>query len=95
MTRSSNPKLGVRVSRLAHDGEELLVLSWDASTARALEGLSKTEREIARAVVNGVSTRHIALSRGTAERTVANQIAAVYRKLGVHSRAELVARLSR
>jgi len=31
--------------------------------------------------------------RSTSERTVANQLAAIYRKLGVSSRAELAARL--
>ncbi len=34
----------------------------------------------------------IAAARGTATRTVANQVARLFQKLGVRSRAELVAR---
>ena len=40
----------------------------------------------------GMSTTAIAAERGRAERTIANQIAAIYRKLGVGSRSELAAR---
>jgi DNA-binding CsgD family transcriptional regulator len=39
--------------------------------------------------LRGASNQDIARTRGVSVRTVANQLAAVYRKLGVRSRAEL------
>ncbi len=56
--------------------------------------LSAAEREVALAVIEGRSNAEIAAARRTSVRTVANQIVAVYRKLGVHSRPELVVALS-
>jgi DNA-binding NarL/FixJ family response regulator len=40
-------------------------------------------------VLDGLSNRTIAQVRGTSVRTVANQIASVFRKLNVTGRAEL------
>ncbi|MCZ7687269.1 MAG: helix-turn-helix transcriptional regulator [Sandaracinaceae bacterium] len=57
--------------------------------------LSPAEREVAEAVLRGRSDREIARERRTSERTVANQLRSVFRKLSVGSRAELVARASR
>jgi two-component system nitrate/nitrite response regulator NarL len=48
------------------------------------------EREIAGMVMRGLSNREIAAARGTSENTVANQLKAIFRKLGVASRIELV-----
>lgn len=57
------------------------------------EVLTASEREILRHVIQGLSTETIAGLRKRSYRTVANQLAAIYRKVGVASRAELVARL--
>jgi DNA-binding CsgD family transcriptional regulator len=57
--------------------------------------MTRAEREIAAHVMNGHSNASIARRRGTSSRTVANQLAALYRKLRVGSRTELAARLSR
>lgn len=56
--------------------------------------LTVTEREVVWAVLLGRSNAEIARDRGRSARTVANQLAAIYRKLGVRSRAELAARLA-
>ncbi|HVH04589.1 MAG TPA: helix-turn-helix transcriptional regulator [Myxococcota bacterium] len=64
-----------------------------AIDAALLAPLSAAEREVALLLVRGASNREIARRRGAAVRTVANQARAVYRKLGVASRAELAARL--
>jgi DNA-binding NarL/FixJ family response regulator len=53
------------------------------------ERLSAAEREVARLVFQGASNAAIARIRGTSERTAANQLQAIYAKLGVHSRVEL------
>jgi DNA-binding CsgD family transcriptional regulator len=57
----------------------------------ATSGLTPAEREVALAVLAGLSNADIARARGSSARTVANQVASVFRKLGVRSRAELAA----
>lgn len=56
--------------------------------------LTTAERAIAEHVFEGLSNREIATRRGVSERTVANQLACIYRKLGFHDRHELVRWLS-
>ncbi|MDX2090347.1 MAG: helix-turn-helix transcriptional regulator [Kofleriaceae bacterium] len=53
--------------------------------------LTAAEREVVAMIREGASNREIARSRGTSTRTVANQVASVLRKLGVFSRADIVA----
>lgn len=57
--------------------------------------LTKVEREVVCLLLEGGSNQEIADARGACYRTVANQLAAIYKKLGVGSRTELVAKLSR
>lgn len=52
--------------------------------------LTAAERDIAARAAEGQSNRAIGDARGTSARTVANQLQAIFRKLGVTSRAELV-----
>ena len=59
----------------------------------AEHGLTPSESEVARAVCQGLSNREIAQLRETSVRTVANQLASIYEKLEVNSRAELVVKL--
>jgi DNA-binding CsgD family transcriptional regulator len=47
------------------------------------------------ATLNGATQQQIAESRGVSPRTIANQLAVAYRKVGVASRMELAAKLSR
>jgi DNA-binding CsgD family transcriptional regulator len=53
--------------------------------------LSPTELSLVSLVVRGLSNAEIANARGTSTNTVANQLAALYKKLGVQSRRELLA----
>lgn len=80
----------VRVSELDLDGERLLVISVPLPEP-PINTLSEAEGEIARAVIAGQSNGQIAAARGRSARTIANQLASIYRKLGVGSRAELAA----
>ncbi|NUO49330.1 MAG: helix-turn-helix transcriptional regulator [Polyangiaceae bacterium] len=57
--------------------------------------LTEAESEVAQLVRDGLSNVEIGRHRGTAERTVANQLASIFDKLGVGSRSELVLALSR
>jgi DNA-binding NarL/FixJ family response regulator len=59
----------------------------------ALARLSASEREIATLCMQGQSNVQIAQQRNVSEKTVANQIFAIFEKLGVASRWELAAHL--
>lgn len=66
-----------------------------ASASPATEReLTQAEREVAAHVLEGSSNRQIAEQRGVSERTVANQLASIYRKLELQDRHELVRWLS-
>jgi DNA-binding CsgD family transcriptional regulator len=57
--------------------------------------LSRAERDVVQAVLSGRSNVEIATTRGTSIKTIGNQLHAIYRKLGVGSRHELAALLTR
>jgi len=58
-----------------------------------LAALTAAERAVVGLAAVGLSNRAIAERRNASVRTVANQLAGAYRKLGVGSRFELMARL--
>jgi DNA-binding CsgD family transcriptional regulator len=53
-------------------------------------GLTQAESGVVALVSSGCSNREIAARRGTSVRTVSNQLAAIFKKLGLSSRNELV-----
>lgn len=53
-------------------------------------GLSKAERDVALLSIKGMANGEIARMRNTADGTIKAQLAAVYRKAGVSSRADLI-----
>lgn len=69
----------------------LFVYPLDAPAMPA--GLTSAEQAVAEQIADGASNHQIAEQRGTSVRTVANQVAKIFRKLDVQSRAELVALL--
>jgi len=75
---------------LVVDGELLVVVSLPVVTGGVGAALTRAERAIAQDVAAGYSNAEIARRRGRSVRTIANQLAALYRKLGVGSRSELV-----
>lgn len=58
-----------------------------------LAGLSVREREVAEAVAEGLSNKEIALRLALTERTVKAHLAAVFDKLGVRDRLQLVVKI--
>jgi DNA-binding NarL/FixJ family response regulator len=74
-------------------GEPLAVVKI-ALCSVSLSELTSAEREVALLVVDGLTNAEIGIQRHTSPRTVANQVAAVFRKLGVHGRLELIRRLA-
>lgn len=88
------PADGVMVTRMDLGSDQFLVLSVKTEPGASLSTLTPAEREVVRGLLQGLSNAEIATNRKTSGRTVANQIAAVFRKLDVSSRAELAALLS-
>lgn len=83
---------GLFATRLRVGGEEYVVLSEPLPNPEDFGGtLTDAECAIVRLLLEGRSNAAIAQLRLTSPRTVANQVAAIYRKLHVGSRAELAA----
>jgi DNA-binding CsgD family transcriptional regulator len=76
-------------------GERFVFLSEpnEVPTSSRRAGLTAAEEAVAQLAVFGLSNAEIAEARGASLSTVANQLASVYRKLGVGSRIELIAAL--
>lgn len=72
-------------------GHSMAVGAYPLALAEHLDVLSEGEREVALLLLQGETYEAIANQRGSAERTVANQAQAIYRKLGAHSRVQLAA----
>lgn len=83
-----------RLTELALEGESILLASAPIVAEEAVDRLTPAQREVALLAVQGATNAAIARQRGSAERTVANQLQAIFEKFGVHSRAELAAALS-
>jgi len=85
---------GLLVSHVALGDAEYAILSFPTPRWELPDCLTLAEREVVLALLRGRSNRDIAGARATSVRTVANQIAAVFKKLRVSSRIELARRLS-
>jgi DNA-binding CsgD family transcriptional regulator len=79
-----------RLHGMDHDGNTVLSVEMPNAVLNRAP-LSQAERTIAWAVVEGKSHAEICAKRGTSPRTVANQLNAIYRKLRVSGRRELMA----
>ena len=59
-------------------------------TEAKLARLTTRERQVLEAICRGLSTAEIATKLGVAGNTVRNYFSSLYKKLGVHSRAEVI-----
>ena len=77
------------------DGEQLVIFSYPADDTGGVcplaETLTNAEAAVARLVLAGHSNASIAAKRGVAPSTVAKQIEKIFKRYGVHSRAEFAA----
>jgi DNA-binding CsgD family transcriptional regulator len=87
---SGESKGMTRGGRFVLAGREYRYVSYEHQRFVRPPALTDAEVEVARLVMRGASTADIARGRGVSTRTIANQLASIYRKLGVGSRAELV-----
>lgn len=76
-------------------GETLLIGTHPIMDENQVAALTTAERAVLAALLAGSTNSDIARRRACSERTVANQVQAIFRKLGVRSRSELAARLQR
>ena len=78
------------IAEVPYDDQNLLSLRCEVPPRAEIEvRLSSAETNVAWLVCDGLSNKDIAIERGTAERTVANQVASIFNKLGVCRRFEL------
>jgi DNA-binding NarL/FixJ family response regulator len=82
-----------RVTSVRVGSERWIVLSVPLPQTRDVP-LSEAELAVKEALLRGDSNAEIARARGTSVRTIANQVASIFKKLGVRSRAELAAQTS-
>lgn len=87
-----SPVLG-RLSRIEFNGEAYWVVSVMRPDLDFPVSLSNAEAEVVRELVAGRTHAQISRIRATSRRTVANQLAMVFRKLGVSGRGAVVHRL--
>jgi DNA-binding CsgD family transcriptional regulator len=77
---------------LSDEGPNVLVLSFKPRRSSVEAGrLTVAESEVLLRLLDGCTNDEIATQRGVSMRTVANQVASIFRKLGVSSRSELAA----
>jgi DNA-binding NarL/FixJ family response regulator len=81
-----------RVTRWSTPSGELMIVSTTRLDAHLRDVLTPAEGLVARLLVDGLSHREIAARRGSTSRTVANQVASIFRKLDVSGRRELLLR---
>jgi DNA-binding CsgD family transcriptional regulator len=75
------------------DEQPLLAPGGSPAAPALLLALSSAERAVVAAALRGYRDDEIARQRGSSPHTVANLLSRAFRKLGVHSRAELAAKL--
>ena len=77
---------GAAVVPFRAGGARYVVIGFDAAPRFERWKLTPAEIAVARRLLAGDTTAEIARRRGVSEHTIENQLAAIYRKLGVTSR---------
>jgi len=88
------PPRGLAARRVRSIAGDCLVFTCPTPYSALPACLTRAEQAVVLELVAGSSPRAIAGARGTSIRTVANQVASVFRKLRVSSRVELFAALA-
>jgi len=89
----SDGTLAATVSRMAVGEQQLRVVALPRPDRRLFKVLPPAELAVIRLLIEGYCYEEMARLRGTATRTVANQITAVFRRMRVSGRSELLSRL--
>lgn len=92
-SRAQHPGATGALSYLDDEQAPLRVISISRPDVPLESTLPRAELAVIRSLVEGVSYAEIARRRGTSTRTIANQITAVFRRMKVSGRSELLLRL--
>lgn len=92
-SRAQHPGATGALSYLDDEQASLRVISIPRPDGPLEETLPRAELAVIRSLIEGVSYAEIARRRGTSTRTIANQITAVFRRMKVSGRSELLLRL--
>ncbi len=90
--RSQNGSLAATLSFVTRSAAQLRVIAAPRPDRR-LTGVPPAELAVVRALIEGQCYAEIAEHRGTSTRTIANQITAVFRRMQVSGRSDLLQRL--
>jgi DNA-binding CsgD family transcriptional regulator len=83
---------GLDATLFSLDADEYVIFSFPLAEVELPSGLTRAEREVVQALLDGRSNAEIARDRRTSVNTVANQLRAIYAKVKVSGRLELVRR---
>jgi DNA-binding CsgD family transcriptional regulator len=81
--------IGLEVWRVQDQDAEYMLVRFPTGAGDCWNPLTPRERSVASEALRGLSNLQIAERLGVAPRTVANQLASIFRKLEIGSRAEL------
>lgn len=85
--------LRAKLAEVSIAGEELLVGTYPLVNENRVISLTEAERAVLAHLLAGSTNSDIARRRNTSDRTVANQVQSIFKKLEVRSRGELAAQL--
>lgn len=88
------PPSGLRSITFTDGDARYLMISFPVQSAEPVRTLTSAESAVLQAVLEGRTNAAIARERGTAVRTVANQVASLFKKFGASSRLDLATRAS-
>ncbi len=85
----------VCISRLGPPFDDYVVIGFPRHRPSSFANLTQAELAVTEGLLDGATMEEIARGREVSTRTVEHQVESAYRKLGVSSRLELVALVSR
>jgi DNA-binding CsgD family transcriptional regulator len=85
--------LSAKIARLQGDAATKWVIGVGYPSLGAFDGLSNAERTVLLQLLDGKTYLEIAEQRGASKRTIANQLGAAFRKLGVSGYGQVLDRL--
>ena len=91
MDDRATARSGVRTLRVRVGGVDYLILTFSRPRFELPGTLTRAEAAVVEAALTGLTNIQIARRRRCSPRTVANQLASAYRRLGISGRAELAA----
>jgi DNA-binding NarL/FixJ family response regulator len=80
---------GIQAERAAHRGKPAVRVSFPVPKINWSESLTSAEKDVASDILAGLPNGAIGKKRGSSVRTVVNQVASIFKKVGAHSRLEL------